>query len=262
MKIGQQHINRAKLETGRDEDIGLARKCGHPIMARRAGLHDAQAGCANGDDPSPSGSGCGDAIGRICADLAPFTVHSVIGNVLDSDRQKSTSPDMQRDLGNANPARSQPGHQRIGEVQTCRWCGDRSLLAGEHRLIIIGISTGGAIRPRDIGRQGHAAMGGKARIHLTGGEIAPIFGIDKGQLNITTRPPPPHTRRKISGKMDNVVGPAFFCRFGEYPPDIGHAVSLFLLVQGDIDSRFTAPPAEPCGNDTGVVDNQQITRTQ
>ena len=102
MKVGQQHVDRPKPASRRDENIGLGGEFAHFAMRGKTGLENAQAGGADRHHAPALGPGRVDPRGGRCRDLPPFGMHAVLGDVVDRHRQEGAGPDMERDLGDGD----------------------------------------------------------------------------------------------------------------------------------------------------------------
>ncbi len=78
-------------------------------------------------------------------------MHRVIVGILGLDRQEGARADMQGQRFMADPGFVERGHQRGREMERGGGCGDRAILVGEHRLIIIGITRIGRALAGNIG---------------------------------------------------------------------------------------------------------------
>ncbi len=67
-------------------------------------------------------------------------MHMMLAGVVDLDRQERAGADMQGQVGKPDPAGCQCRDQCWREMQAGGRCGDRTLLAGEDRLIIAAVA--------------------------------------------------------------------------------------------------------------------------
>ena len=108
VEVRHQPVRDPEAIAGSDEDVGLAHPGRDPARRRRRGLDQPQRRGADRDHPAGRGV---DRLGRRIADLAPFGMHPVAGDVLDLDRQEGPGADVQRHPRLADAARGELGEQ-------------------------------------------------------------------------------------------------------------------------------------------------------
>ena len=163
-------------------------------------------------------------------------MHAMLGDVLDRHRQEGAGPDMKRDLGKPDPGLGKRIHQARREMESGRRRCHGSRLGGEHRLVILGVGVGAAVRTADIGRQRHAAMPRKPGLERLRFERFIVPGIDEFEDHLAAFAASFDTGREIRAEDDHVTGTAFARRLGEDPP----ARAALMLVEGDADPGLAA----------------------
>ena len=258
MKVGQQHVDRPKPASRRDENIGLGGEFANFAMRGETGLENAQAGGADRHHAPALGPGRVDPRGGRCRDLPPFGMHAMLGDVVDRHRQEGAGPDMERDLGDGDTGVLQRRRQFRREMKPGRRRRDRARLRREHGLIVLVVSRCAAVGTADIGRQRHAAMGGKARLDRRRVERVTAVRIDKGDAHLSTLAASANACGKAGAEKNDIIGPAFACRLGEHLP-VGPAL---MLVKGDADPGLAPPAGKPRRDHPRIVDHKHIPRPQ
>ena len=99
-----------------------------------------------------AGAGSGDRNRRGLRHLAPFGVHAVICGVLDLHRSKGTGAHVQCDVTALDAGFLQAREQLLSQMQRGRRRRDRTVAAGEHRLIVCRVMDVAPPWPPDIRR--------------------------------------------------------------------------------------------------------------
>src|SRR4051812_32035259 len=158
VKVRQQPADHAKLRARIQEEIGIAgARDDGPVSGSRHCLQRPRRRGADRDDTAAVGAGARHRRGRGRRDLIPFALEPMVLDAIDTDRLEGAVTDMQRDLGDLDPACGQCGGQLRREVQARGRRGDRSARLREHGLVPIAIVDG--VVPLDVGRQRHVADG-------------------------------------------------------------------------------------------------------
>ena len=142
-----------------------------------------------------------------------------------------------RDHGNADTGLPQRCLQTWRELQSGRRRRNGAGAGGEHRLVILVIGRGAAIRPPDIGRQRHGTMRRQAGLNRRRVKRAAGRRIDEFNHHFAAIAAAFNPRRKAMPEQDHIIRAAFACRLGKDPP----ARAILMLVKRDTDPRLAAP---------------------
>ena len=159
VEVGDQHIDHAEREAGRDEDVGVAaaglqRTAGttrdgsrfERAQRRGADRHDAPAGRARACD----------RVDGALRHVEPLAVHRVLGQVLGAHRLEGAGADVQRDARRVDATLREVGQHRVVEVQRGGGRGDRPRVRREHGLVAALVI--GGVGMGDVRRQRHVTV--------------------------------------------------------------------------------------------------------
>ena len=216
----------------------------------RCAFEQAQAGGTDGDYSATSGAQSVKAVGGGGVYPAPFGVHLVVGSVVNLHRQESACPDVEGECLAGYSGPFERVQQFRGEVECSGGRGNGAVLAGEHRLVVLGILLVGGAFAGDVGRQWHPACAFEQQIH-----------------------------RLVAGKGERpaAIGVTRFCHGGNacregndiafvQTPGVADkglpAAQIDAFVQGSADPGVAARAFKLGGNHAGIVEHQHITLAQ
>jgi hypothetical protein len=250
MEVGHQAVDRAEAVAGGYEDGGVAfERANNAALLGRA-LDQPEAGGADGDDPASRRARLVQPGGGGGIDAAPFGVHPMVASVVGLHRQERPRADMQGERGMLNTRLRQRRHQRGGEMQRRSRGRHRSLVAREHRLIIVEITCVGGPLAGDIGRQRHPSRPFQQQLDRL---LAFKFEQDRAIFDAS-----PGDGSHVRAEVDPVAGPHSLGVAHKCAP----APRPLALVERGADARLAAPSLELRRDHARIVEHQHVARPQ
>ena len=134
MEVREQRVDRTELVRRANEQPRFSFDRFNPtvFVGRFQRAHRSR---SNRDDPSAVRPHAIERRSRCRRQPAPLGMHAVVAETLHGNRAKRADADMQRDELDVDAPRLQFFQQRGREMQSRRWCRNRSGMFGEHGLI-------------------------------------------------------------------------------------------------------------------------------
>ncbi len=211
------------------------------------GLERAHDGGADGHDAAAARARRLQGARRVGGNDETLPLHAVLVHQLGGHRLEGADADVQRHRGALDSRRLEPPEQRGVEVQPGGGRGDGAGLAREHGLIALAI--GGLVGAFDVRRQRHVAEPLEMRLDRLGeAERAPAVLARRHHFGF-----------EAVGEAHPIARPGAFARLRErvpFPrPELLDQQQLHL-------AAAPAPAEEPRRHHLGVVDHQQVPRSQ
>ena len=254
MKIGNQRVHRPETVTGINENSRLAAHgTDSPVLVGNT-LQSTTGSRPDGNHPASRGASGIDQIGTFTGDRKILGVHNVFTDVLHLDRTEGSQTDMKHHGSDCHALLPDFSEQFFSKMQSRRGCRRTSLFVGVYRLIAVIVAK----LFGNVGRKRHQPDFVQNFIDI-GIFFFVIFKSDQaGSLldnvdNFTDQHPP--AENETTADLRPLAG------FHEGFPCIRRTGTK----QKKLYNRVLPPlrvTIEPCGDNFGVVDNEDIPGVQ